>query len=412
MQIDLLDFITETLRHAGIQVLLLDGSSQQMMANIDYGFRHKMTPDFDYSFFLEKMKLSLEEGVQYYFEDDLKLCYCLFRFPSGTGLPDSLQILSIGPIMPRVIDTGTFRSLLDRQKVPLQYHQDFLEFYNRIPIVSDLDTWNHSLNFALEKLAGTSVPYRIISMDSIELFALDYKDYAIPDYPGIASNIIEERYEWEEKMLSAVAAGNLKEAAEAHYHFLQYKLLPRSSDPVRDKKNILFTFNAILRKAVQAGHVHPLHIDNLSRQFAIQIENTFTLEQLHSLSQTMLRKYCMLVNNYSRQANSLLVRSCMDYIDFHYIEELSLGILAQKHSVSASYLSGLFKKETDMTITDYINTTRIRQALILLNTTSMSVGAIASRCGFPDSNYFTRTFKKHQGITPRAYRESIGKAAG
>ena len=102
----------------------------------------------------------------------------------------------------------------------------------------------------------------------------------------------------------------------------------------------------------------------------------------------------------------------MDYIDFHYIEELSLGILAQKHSVSASYLSGLFKKETDMTITDYINTTRIRQALILLNTTSLSVGAIASRCGFPDSNYFTRTFKKHQGITPRAYRESIGKAAG
>lgn len=412
MQIDLLDFMTEALRHTGIQVLLLDEGSRQIMEKIDYGFRQKLIPDFDYSFFLEKMKLSLEEGVQYFFEDNLKLCYCLFRFPSGTGLPDSLQILSIGPFMPRVIDTGTFRSLLDRQKVPPQCHQDFLEFYNRIPIISDLDTWNHSLNFTLEKLVGISVPYRIISMDSIELFALDYKDYAIPDSPGIASSIIEERYGWEEKMLSAVAAGNLKEAAEAHYHFLQYKLLPRSSDPVRDKKNILFTFNAILRKAVQAGHVHPLHIDNLSRQFAIQIENTFTLEQLHSLSQTMLRKYCMLVNNYSRQANSLLVRSCMDYIDFHYIEELSLGILAQNHSVSASYLSGLFKKETDMTITDYINTTRIRQALILLNTTSLSIGTIASRCGFPDSNYFTRTFKKYQGITPRAYRESIGKVAG
>ena len=62
---------------------------------------------------------------------------------------------------------------------------------------------------------GDAVPYRVISMDSIELFAMDYKDYAIPDYPGIASDIIEERYEWEEKMLSAVAAGNLFPSVQA-----------------------------------------------------------------------------------------------------------------------------------------------------------------------------------------------------
>ena len=115
MQVDLLDFITQALGHAGIQVLLLDDNSRQMMSKVDYGFRQKLTPDFDYSLFLRKMKLSLEEGVQYYFEDDLKLCYCLFRFPSGAGFPDSLQILCIGPIMPRVIDTGTFHAFLDRQ---------------------------------------------------------------------------------------------------------------------------------------------------------------------------------------------------------------------------------------------------------------------------------------------------------
>lgn len=208
-------------------------------------------------------------------------------------------------------------------------------------------------------------------------------------------------------MLAAVAAGNFKRATDAHFHFRQYRLLPRVPDPVRNQKNLMITFNTLLRKTVQASQVHPLHIDNLSQQFAIQIESLLTLDQLRSLSVTMLRKYCLLVNNYSRQSYSQLVRSCMDYIDFHYNEALSLTILAQKNAVSASYLSGLFKKENGMTLTDYINTTRIRQALILLNTTSLSVGTIAARCGFPDSNYFTRTFKKYQGKTPKAYREFI-----
>ena len=80
-------------------------------------------------------------------------------------------------------------------------------------------------------------------------------------------------------------------------------------------------------------------------------------------------------------------------------------------SVSESYLSSLFKKETGTTITDYINSTRIRQALILLNTSSLPIGEVASRCGFLDSNYFSRIFKKQLGLSPREYRDSIRKKA-
>lgn len=408
MKADLLEFVTESFCHSGIQVLMLDKALEHL-SGIDYGFRHKMASGFDYTRFFGKLIPFLEEGVHYFFEDDMKLCYLLFLFPSGQGQSDDFRLLCIGPVMPGAVDREGFSSLMEKRNIPPALYPDFLEFYNRIPVISDMDMWNHMMNFFLEKLTGQPVLFRIISMDTPELFDEDYSDYSIPDAPGVAPDTIEERYRWEDEMLLAVSAGNLKSAMEAHYHFTHYKLLPRCSDPVRDRKNILFTFNTLLRKAAQAGGVHPLHIDNLSRQLAIEIENTFTLEKLHSLSQNMLRKYCMLVNNYSGRSNSSLVRTCMDYIDFHYHEDLSLAALAQDCSVSASYLSGLFKKETNMTVTDYINTTRIRQALILLNTTSLPVGTIAQKCGFSDSNYFTRTFKKYQGLTPRAYRENIRK---
>lgn len=183
--------------------------------------------------------------------------------------------------------------------------------------------------------------------------------------------------------------------------------MPRVPDPVRDQKNLMFTLNTLLRKAVEQARVHPFHIDNLSRQLAIQIESSCTTGQLDALPNVMIRKYCLLVNNYSRLSCSELVRACMDYIDFHYSSELSLASLADMNFVSPAYLSSQFKKETGTTITDYINDTRIRQALVLLNASDFSIGEIAVQCGFGDANYFTRTFKKLLGKTPTVYRKGI-----
>lgn len=121
----------------------------------------------------------------------------------------------------------------------------------------------------------------------------------------------------------------------------------------------------------------------------------------------MVHQYCALVNNYSRRNYSALVQFCLDYIDSHYKEPLSLDSLAKLCSVSHSYLSGLFHKETKMTVTDYINTTRIRQSMILLNTTLLSIHDIAAQCGFTDTNYYSRIFKKYHGVSPKEYRAQM-----
>ena len=61
-------------------------------------------------------------------------------------------------------------------------------------------------------------------------------------------------------------------------------------------------------------------------------------------------------------------------------------------SVNASYLSSLFRREMDMTLTDYVNGRRIDTALKLLNTTDIPIQDIAYYVGIEDVNYFTRIF--------------------
>lgn len=393
-------------RHLGIQVILF-GSDYIRTEEIDYGFRGKMFKNFDYGALADTIERNLETGICYMLKDDLNLHYTMFRLPEGELHEQEGQICCIGPYLYEPLKSSTALELADKLKVPPQLRQDFMEFYYCIPTFPSYHTWIQLIGFFLRQ-SGLPLDIRQVDENELHLFSTSNFDYCLPELPDVALKAIEERYKWENAVMAAVSAGNLQQSMDAYHRFRQYRLVPRVADPIREQKNLLFTFNTLLRKAVERSHVHPLHIDNLSRQLNIQIESAVTLEQLESLPHTMIRKYCILVNNYSRRTYSSLVQTCMDYIDFHYNTDLSLSSLAAMCSVSSSYLSSLFKKEVGMTITDYIHYTRIRQSLTMLNTSSMSVSEIAALCGFSDANYFTRTFKKLQGKTPKAYREEMG----
>ncbi len=98
------------------------------------------------------------------------------------------------------------------------------------------------------------------------------------------------------------------------------------------------------------------------------------------------------------------------YISTNYKLPLSLGTLALRYSVSEGYLSKLFKKYTGMGINQYINISRVMAAKELLDSTDMSVTAVAYECGFNDSNYFSQVFKEIVGITPKKYSMADGAA--
>lgn len=89
--------------------------------------------------------------------------------------------------------------------------------------------------------------------------------------------------------------------------------------------------------------------------------------------------------------------------------EISREELAKRVYMSPDYLSKLFKKETGMSLSDYIINKRILLAQQLLSTTELNVVEIAQKAGFSYSSYFVRIFKKKTGITPQQFREEKKK---
>mgnify|MGYP000861085827 CR=1 FL=1 len=103
--------------------------------------------------------------------------------------------------------------------------------------------------------------------------------------------------------------------------------------------------------------------------------------------------------------NKFIVSSAMNFIKTNYSNKISLDLIAKHCYCSPAYLSHLFKKETGISIIDYINECRISRAKHLLDITDLTVTQISSEVGFNDSSYFSKTFKKILGISPDHYRK-------
>ncbi len=405
MKVDLLTYMKDFFESQGIQILFFKDALEDPKL-LDYGFRKQFFSNYDDTWIRETINNHLSSGLLYCMEDDFFLNYAAFIFPEELRSDYGYRTVLIGPVIFQPVTTGDFHMVIKEYQIPPELHLQLKEFYNRIPRFGSFDQWASALVTFFSPVMGKR-PELITLVGKHELLHHATQDnYTIPGTPTVSMKALEDRYKVEQEMMTAVSCGKTQEAIAAQIRFHQYTIAPRTPDPIRNKKNMLIIFNTLMRIAAQNGHVHPLHIDNLSTQLAIEIESA-SPSVLKNLGNKMIRKYCMLVQNYSRRSYSPLVQECLDFIDFHYAEDLSLERLANRCTVSNSYLSTLFKKEMQMTLTDYINSTRIRQALILLNSSNLSIQEIAIRCGFSDSNYFARTFKKIQGQSPKGYRESI-----
>ena len=99
------------------------------------------------------------------------------------------------------------------------------------------------------------------------------------------------------------------------------------------------------------------------------------------------------------------VKEIKDYLDDNYLKEISLDSLSNRFYINKYYLTRLFKTTYGVTINNYMLNKRITIAKEMLRFSNKSVDEIANDCGISDSNYFSRTFKKIEGITPKEYRK-------
>lgn len=101
------------------------------------------------------------------------------------------------------------------------------------------------------------------------------------------------------------------------------------------------------------------------------------------------------------------IKPVLEYMEHHYNTPLTLDDLAEVAGMNPKYFCRVFRSLTNHSPMDYLNFFRIEQAAYLLDSTDLPVTEVGNRCGFSESSYFTKVFKKYKGTTPVLYRRNL-----
>jgi YesN/AraC family two-component response regulator len=101
------------------------------------------------------------------------------------------------------------------------------------------------------------------------------------------------------------------------------------------------------------------------------------------------------------------IHHAIEYMKVHSTEDLNTTTMSKHCGLSAKYFGSLFKEVTGYTMNAYLLELRIQKAKKLLLTSDQSIEQLAAVIGIPDVYYFTKLFKKAEGITPGKYRRML-----
>ena len=397
-------FATILLKKIGISSHLADETN---FHEVDMGIRGLLFKNDKYTTFLKHTLVEIKNKKIYRYMDEYRCCYIVMK------LNEKNKYFFIGPYLTDFPDKNFIKSKASTFADSEEIMKLIEKYYTSLPIVDDD---NHLVAIASvigNDLWGDKEKFTIEYMDDIFFDQVDPSNipesYADLTNSSFNLRLLEEKYENENKLLNNVRSGNLNDINFSSNSCFNTNIHKKSPDSLRNRKNNLISLNTLLCKAAEQGGVHPLHIDKLFSQFAEKIEEIHSVQGCTNFQKKMIKEYCFIVKEHSLSAYSPLIGKTITIIDYDLSADLSLKNISEQLFVNPSYLSSSFSREIGMTLTEYVNLRRLNRAVMLLHKTDLQIQAIADNVGFSDTNYFIRLFKKHYGITPSAYKKTIGK---
>ena len=195
-------------------------------------------------------------------------------------------------------------------------------------------------------------------------------------------------------------------------------LFPSSAIRTLPGYQALFVLEPQCRK--EYGFRHKLQLSTAGQSYvrdAVEIMRREYDSKLTGCEAVLQSYFLALVAYLSREytqgsadgANELMnLANAVAYMESHYMEPITLKFLSDTLSISTRHFIRIFQRHYNATPIDHILRLRLEHALELLKDTRWNITEIAGKCGFADSNYFSRQFRSRYGLSPRGYRAMIG----
>ena len=291
------------------------------------------------------------------------------------------------------------RTELDRRNLSVRLRSVIFRYIDKIPLIPTTQFFQITVMFHY------CVTGEHISNEEIQ-FAHGNDSSASDEIQSISG---EHRGIWaaEQTLFQMFREGNPDyQKALAKSSSLSSGIRLDTGDSLRQQKNSVLVLLTLCSRATIEGGLSPSVSYTLNDQYAGMIEECRTTSSLSALARTMLDDYMQRVRRAKTDDGlSPQIRSACEYITMHPQESFRISDLAERSGYTEYYFSHKFKKETGMSVADYLRKVKINHARTLLCGSQMTIQEISEELGFASRSYFSSSFQKETGMSPSEYRK-------
>ena len=221
------------------------------------------------------------------------------------------------------------------------------------------------------------------------------------------NNFHHHDYDKEMLQYEYVKNGDMRSVEESDYMFNSGSAGHLSDDPL---KNLLYlcicNITLVTRFAIEGGMASEKAY-NVSDLYIRKFDHAKSCDELNKIRREMLEYFTKAVASAKKKhIYSKQVIQCMDYIQYHLHERITVSELSVMVGLNESYLSVLFKRETGFNITEYVILKRMETAENMLKYSDYSLTEISDILNFSSYSHFARTFRKYYNTSPKVYRNT------
>ncbi|MBN2222165.1 MAG: helix-turn-helix domain-containing protein, partial [Vallitaleaceae bacterium] len=206
----------------------------------------------------------------------------------------------------------------------------------------------------------------------------------------------------QETMLRRMEEGNVEEV-ELIMQLIFGKLERDVEDDFDTLRNIVLEFMVLIHATANRNNVSFELIG--FHQYIQEVQAFDTVFEMKDYLVQKAKSVTKAIREDKETKVSAFIQEAMSYVDVHYKKDLRLKEVAEEVSISPQYFSKVFKDELGYNFIDYLTKVRMEKAKLLLKDAKTSVKEICFEIGYNDPNYFSRLFKRLEGMSPTEFAE-------
>jgi two-component system response regulator YesN len=292
---------------------------------------------------------------------------------------------------------------LEKKKILKQCEQ--IRIYSGKSVQASADLLFMAVNYLAQAGVSTLEHRRELNFQQARIAELIFEKKQAEETLSALEHTAPETYPLhkEKELLGRVRLGDRTGAREILNEILGEIFLYNAGNLDVIKARVLELVVVLSRAAVEGGA-------RLERMLGLNFELLTGILAIGTFDELCMRIKnvldSMLDNVYETRnvKNADTLGAVLRYIRENYSQPITLDDAARSVFLSPFYLSHSFKDELGITFIEYLTRVRMEGAKKLLSDKSLSMQAIAEAVGYDDASYFSKVFKKNEGVTPNKYR--------